>query len=189
MRTTALTLLISFAPVLISAPARASKKEGVTMADQANVAGKTLVLNGMGVREATVFNVNVYVAGLYLEQKSSDPSAILGSAGAKQLVMHFVRDVERADLVDAFDSGFEKTAGRAAKALAPRVAQLNGWMTDMKVGDRMVLTEVPGAGIEVTIRGKKVGTIPGADFARAFWAIFIGPEPPNAGLKSGLLGR
>jgi len=36
------------------------------------------------------------------------------------------------------------------------------------------------------IRGKL--TIKGDDFARAFLSIWLGTHPPNAGLKTGLLG-
>jgi hypothetical protein len=35
------------------------------------VAGKTLTLNGMGLREATILNIDVYVAGLYVEHPST----------------------------------------------------------------------------------------------------------------------
>ncbi len=55
--------------------------------------GKTLVLNGLGLR--TKFVVKVYVAGLYLEQKSSDANAILKADAPKRLVMQFMRDFEQ----------------------------------------------------------------------------------------------
>ena len=34
-------------------------------------------LNGLGLRTATMLKVKVYVIGLYLENKSSDPQAII----------------------------------------------------------------------------------------------------------------
>jgi len=52
----------------------------------------------------------------------------------------------------------------------------------------MTLTHKPGAGIEVDVNSKVQGTITGDDFARALLAIWLGPKPPNPGLKSGLLG-
>ena len=60
------------------------------MPNQITVAGQQLVLNGMGIREATVFNVDVYVAGLYVVQRSSDGNAIAASTTHKRLVLHFV---------------------------------------------------------------------------------------------------
>ena len=37
--------------------------------DKSTVAKKELILNGLGVRLATLFKVKVYVAGLYTEKK------------------------------------------------------------------------------------------------------------------------
>ncbi len=74
--------------------------------------GQSLVLNGLGVREATIFKVDVYVAGLYLRQRSSDPSQILKTDESKVLDMVFVHDVSRDQMVDAWREGFEKKAGR-----------------------------------------------------------------------------
>ena len=73
-------------------------------------------------------------------------------------------------------------------ALKERIAQFKGWMTNMKSGQQLTLTHTPGAGIDVTVNGKVQGTIAGEDFARALLAIWLGPKPPNPGLKAGLLG-
>ena len=45
---------------------RAGGRAGVTLPDQATVEGRTLILNGMGLRRATWLRVKVYVAGLDL---------------------------------------------------------------------------------------------------------------------------
>ena len=46
----------------------------------------------------------------------------------------------------------------------------------------------PAKGVTAEINGDAVGAIEGADFALAFLSIWLGPEPPNEDLKSGLLG-
>ncbi|MFW5739394.1 MAG: chalcone isomerase family protein, partial [Myxococcota bacterium] len=96
-------LVLAFSTIAVAA-----EKGGVTMPNTKTVAGKNLVLNGMGLREATVFNVDVYAAGLYLESKSKDGKAIAASNQTKQLVLHFVRDVDRSDIVGAWNEGFKK---------------------------------------------------------------------------------
>lgn len=174
---------------LVAAPSPAGELAGVTLPDQVTVSGKTLVLNGMGLREATMLKVDVYVAGLYLEERSSDPEAILRSGAAKRLVMEFVRDVGRKDLVKAWTEGIEKNAGREMEALRGGLEQLNSWMSDVKQGDVLTFTCVPGEGLVVDVKDQARGTIPGAEFARAFLKIWLGPGPPNPGLKEGLLGR
>jgi hypothetical protein len=166
----------------------AASKAGVTMPDSLTAGGKTLALNGLGLREATVMNIDVYVAGLYLENKSSDPAAILESQQVKRLDLVFVRDVDREDIVDAWKDGFKKNGADLA-AMGPRIGTLNAWMTDIKEKDSLVFLMEPQKGLTVTVKGRVKGTIPGDDFSKAFLAIWLGPSPPNKGLKTGLLGK
>ena len=63
----------------VPAPGTAGELAGVTLADQVTVEGRTLVLNGMGLRQATILRVHVYVGGLYLEARSADASQIMAS--------------------------------------------------------------------------------------------------------------
>jgi hypothetical protein len=169
--------------------ALSAELEGVSMPDQVTVDGKQLLLNGMGLREATFLKVDVYVAGLYLETRSSDPQEILDSAQAKRIVMHFVyKKVEQKKIAKGWTEGLEANTGeRFARYRAP-LERLNGWMEDMVAGDTMMFTAVPGKGLEVVVKDQAKGTIDDEEFAREFWAIWLGANPPNAGLKTGLLG-
>jgi hypothetical protein len=169
------------------APAAAAECGGVTMPEKADVGGQALVLNGMGLREATIFSVNVYAAGLYIPSKTSKASEVISADVPKKLVLHFVRDVDRGKSVDAYKESFKKNAAGSYDALKPKIDRLLGWMTDISDGDKMVYTYVPDKGVTVEIKGQKKGTIEGADFAEAFFKIWFG-DPPNKGLKSGLLG-
>ena len=180
------TVVLAF--TLMTLPAFAGEKGGVQMPDNIQVEGKALVLNGMGIREATILNIDVYVAGLYLESKSQDSSAILGSTQTKRLVLKFVREVERGDITKAWNEGFERNSSDSLPALQDRINTLNSWMAAMAVGDSMQFTYAQGKGLEVVVKGATKGTIPGDDFARAFLAIWL-RKPPNKGLKAGLLGK
>jgi Chalcone isomerase-like len=173
----------AFAPLLTQAATLA----GVTLPDSTQVAGKMLVLNGVGLR--TKFFVKVYVAGLYLEQKSSDANAIMKSDAPKRLVMHFVRDVSKSQMNDAFNEGFEKNSPDAAKSMKTDIDRLLGAVTDIKEGQEMVFTYVPGTGITMSINGQDKVTIAGPAFAPVVFSLWLGPKPPNADLKKGLLGQ
>jgi len=166
----------------------AGELSGVSLREQATVEGKALVLNGMGVRKAYGI-AKVYVAGLYLEAKSSDSAEILGSDSTKRIELRFVRDVGRQDIVKAWTEGFEKNAGAALASLQDRLDTLNRAMLDLKEKDSLAFSSLPGKGVVVEVNGKVAATIPGADFAKVLFAIWLGPEPPNAALKEGLLGR
>ncbi|HZN54343.1 MAG TPA: chalcone isomerase family protein [Candidatus Polarisedimenticolaceae bacterium] len=178
-----------FCLALAATPASAARLAGVDVPDRATVGGKTLVLNGTGLREATVLMVDVYVAGLYLEEETSDPSAILASSATKRLTMTFVRSVGREKLAEAWTEGFDKNAGDKRAALAPSLATLNGAMADVKKDDTIVLTYLPETGVTVTVKGKDAAVIPGEDFQRVLFSIWLGSSPPNVGLREGLLGR
>lgn len=181
-------LLSLFVAATVVPGAWGAEKAGVKLPDALSAGGKQLVLNGIGVREATVMNIDVYAAGLYLEAKSADPTQILGAPQVKRLDLVFVRDVDREDIVDAWKDGFKKNGADVA-ALAPRIGSLNAWMTDVKETDSLSFLLEPGKGLTVTVKGRARGTIPGDDFSRAFLAIWLGPSPPNRGLKAGLLGK
>jgi hypothetical protein len=175
--------------LVLADPATAARLEGVQLPDQVAVGGRNLVLNGLGVREATVLMVNVYVAGLYLEAKSSDAAAILSPGQPKQIVMKFVRSVGKEKLTEAFADGFNKNAGSDRAALADRLATLNAAMTDVRKEDVIALTYLPDSGVTVTVKGKDAPVIPGADFQRVLFSIWLGASPPNVSLREGLLGR
>jgi len=179
-----LVLLSLFALAL---PAVAAELAGVKMPDRVVVSGKPLLLNGMGIRKATFLRVKVYVAGLYLETKSTDAAKILASTQIERLSLHFVHDASRSQVSDAWKEGFEKNGEKLAP-LRERLEKLQGFMTDFRPGDTLEFTCFPGSGVEVAVKGQVRGTLPGDDFTRALLSIWLGPEPPNEDLKTGLLG-
>lgn len=182
------SVLIAGLLAAIASTAQGKQCSGVEFRERVQVDATELALNGLGMRKATFLKVNVYVGALYVVQPSQDAGQLLASRGPDELVLHFVRDVDAKDLRDAWSEGFAKNAKEQLPALQDRIARLNGWMGDMKKGQRLTFIRRPGTGIEVDVNGVAKGTIEGDDFARAFLAIWLGSSPPNPELKSGLLG-
>ena len=180
---------LSMIPLLVAAscPVTAAECVGVEMPDTAEVNGQVLSLNGMGLRAATFLKVKVYVAGLYLPEKSADAPAIIGSNGPWQLVLNFVRNVDTADINSAWREGFEKNAGDQLAALQDRIARLEGYLQDFVEGSTLTFSHVPGKGTEIVVDETRRGIIEGSDFSAALISIWLG-EPPNKELKEGLLG-
>jgi len=179
-----LAMLISVIAVCSVDVAYGKECKGVNFPEQAQVDGTNLTLNGLGLRQATMLKVNVYVAALYVAKPSNDANAILGSNTPKELILQFVRNVSESDLNKAWEEGFDKQAG----AFKDQLATLKSWMADMKTGERLTFVHKPGAGIQVDVNGAVKGTIKGDDFAKTFLSIWLGANPPNPGLKAGLLG-
>lgn len=183
-----LCLLASLTPAFCVGVVHGKECKGVSFPEQMQTEGGTLKLNGLGLRQATVLKVNVYVAALYVAQTSPDANAILKSDAPRQLVLHFVRDVGRADLNKSWDEDFEKNAKSDLPVLKERIEAFKGLMADMKTGQRLRFAYKPGAGTQVGVNGTVKGTIAGDDFGRALFSIWLGSRPPNPGLKAGLLG-
>lgn len=190
MKTNLKNILLPAVIVAALATGIAHGKEckSVNFPDQAQVEGTNLMLNGLGLRQATAFKVNVYVAALYVAKSSTDPNALLGSNTPSELILQFVRNVGADDLRKGWSEGFEKNAKDQLPAMKDRIATLNGWMGDIKTGERLTFIHKPGAGISVNVNGAVKGTIPGDDFAKAFLSIWLGADPPNPEIKAGLLG-
>ncbi len=175
--------------VCFAMPTRAGELAGVTLPGRTTAGKSTLVLNGMGLREVTWLRINVYVAGLYLETRSSDADAILGDDHPKRIVLLFVRSVGRRQIIHEWDESLRANVGQDFASLEERVATLHGWLPDtLSRGDEISLSFLPGEGLVVEIGGVVKGTIPGADFARAVFAVWLGPRPPDRDLRAGLLG-
>lgn len=167
----------------------AAKLEGVTMPDNIKVEGKSLVLNGIGMREATIFNVDVYVAGLYLESKSNNAEAILKSDQVKRIHLVFQRDVDRDEMMDALQKAFDRNAGAKADELKGHMRKFKSWLQTMKEDTSLTFTHLPGKGLVAAFDGKVRGTIPNDDFARVILAGWLGKEVTDEDLREQLLGK
>lgn len=178
---------IALAVLVYSSASHSAELKGVSMPDSEEVEGKKLVLNGMGVRLATIFDVKVYVAGLYLEHKSSDADAILKSTEVKKFHMQFVRDVEVAKSQNAWEESFSKHCEKYCDAYRKKMDQLKASLEEMKKGDTQTYVFTP-KGVKILMKGKLKADIEGADFASFILAGWIGPYPPNKSLKEGVLG-
>jgi hypothetical protein len=173
--------------LLTALPAGAGTLAGVSLPDNAEVAGKSLVLNGLGLRKK--FVIKVYVGGLYLPQKQRDAGRILEIDQPRQMVMHFLYDVSKEQMCDAWNEGLEANTPDAGADLKSAFGTLCGWMEELPKGNRLVMTYVPGEGTHVEVNGKAKGTLPGKAVADAILATWIGPKPgPGGDFKKAVLG-
>src|SRR5271157_1040137 len=187
MRKTVISLAVVVFVLSSMLDLHAASLAGVTLPDAAQVGSKTLVLNGLGLR--TEFMVKVYVAGLYLEQKSSDPSAIIKADSPNRIVMQFLHGASQSQMADAFKQSFNVNTPEAMKTMKADIVRLLGALEPVKVGDQMVFTYVPGTGTTFAINGKDKLTIAGPAFGPVLLSVWLGPKPPTAKVKRGMLGQ
>ena len=170
---------------MLDTAALAGELAGATLPDTLKSGDMTLKLNGLGLRKKSVFKV--YVGGLYLESPSKDAGAILAADQAKAIRMHFLRDLTKAQLVEALQSGFE---GNAKDKTGQKAAfdKMLALIPDVKEGDTLTFTYLPGKGTMLQVGNKELGAFAGKGFSDAVFSIFLGPKPPSEDLKKGMLG-
>lgn len=178
-------------------PAQAVTYEGQDFPDTLQLDGSTLALNGAGKRQVAIYPL--YLAALYLPQKTSSPDAIYAEPGPKRLEMRIViplvKDVSTQEFVKAIDKGVQRNCTETEKAaVAERVRQFNAAIAEVgrvKKGDLLRIDYLPAQGGTVlTVNGKVWGKpIEGQDFYAAFLKVFIGDKNSDARLRTGLLGK
>jgi len=179
-------IVLAFAAFAVNA----AEVAGVKLDDKTQVQSKELVLNGAGLRKRVVFNV--YVIGLYLPEKKSDPAAVLELAGPKRAAIHMLRDVSADTFTEALIEGLRENHIEADyKAFEPRVKELAGILAEIKEAKKgMAITlDWTGSATQLTANGKPAGKpIAGEDFYRALLRIWLGDKPVQNDLKRALLG-
>ena len=160
---------------------------GVSMPDTTKVGDTTLLLNGMGLREK--FWIDIYVAGLYLPSKMSNDMEILHLNQPKQITLEFIySEVTKEQMIEVLEENIANNPNFSQETIA-QIRQCGSWMTNFHKGDTATFEYDPTKGTAVHINNQVKGTIPGPDFMKAIFAMYIGPHPATADLKQGLLGK
>ncbi len=115
MRTFLAVLLAVPLLLVYTSPATAREVAGVTLPETTSASGKTLILNGAGLR--TRFFFKVYVIGLYLERPATDAGVVLGADSVRRAELHTLRALSGPEIASAIGSAFEQNAGDAATGL------------------------------------------------------------------------
>jgi len=172
-----------------SVQAQTVELEGVKLEPTAQVGGAALQLNGAGLRTRAIFKV--YVAGLYVPQKSADATALLAQKGPRRISITMLRNVDADSFSGALNDGLRANHTEAqVAALKSQIDTLNANLKavgEAKKGDVIHFEYLPDSGTRVTVNGQARGSaIPGEDFFTAVMRVWIGDKPVDADLKKGL---
>ncbi len=175
-----------FVLMVFSFSSRAAELAGLKAPDSVVIDGKMLVLNGLGLRKKTVFQVKVYVAVLYLSAPCQNDRAILGSPDIKELDIHFMRNVTAHDIANSWDEGFEKNCKTGCDVFKERLDRLKALSRDLKKGSVVRFYFHPDH-LVMNLEGLPPETFKGRDFADLILSNFLG-NPPSEDVKAGILG-
>ena len=128
-------------------PASALEIAGVNVADTATLDGKTLALNGAGLRTKSFLAIKVYVGALYVTQRSGDAAAIVAADAPKLLRITMLRNVDKDTMLNAFRDGIAANSPNQAAALAPRLKQVeNSFPAEFKEKQVLAVSYLPEIG-------------------------------------------
>ncbi|THJ23815.1 MAG: hypothetical protein CAF44_001660 [Nitrospira sp. CG24D] len=167
--------------------AGAAEFEGIAFADTYQSGSTTMRLHGVGLARF-LRTIKVYVAALYV---------IAGTTGdhilddvPKRLELSYFRSLDGTDIARAAEKNLaDNVAVATIAALRPRIDRMHRAYENVRPNDRYALTYLPGVGTELALNGQSKVVIEGADFAAAYFSIWLGPDPINQILKEGLLTK
>ena len=180
-------LMLLFTVVGLTAFSQTKTVAGVKFATTTKVNGKTLEMNGGGLREK--YWIDLYVAALYLENKTSDPGKIIYADDEQAIHIKIISgSVTRERFVESVKEGFSNA--NHGKATSDQIKKFIGFFNeDINEGDRIYLEYTPKEGLSVIKNGKVKGKIEGLEFKKALFAIWFGSNPADSTLKKGMLGK
>lgn len=185
-RITALLALLFLVPAASAADTVAV--DGAVFPARVTVDGTRLDLAGSGSATYRVV-ITVYAAALYAPPGTA-PGRILDASTPRRLVIHYFHDIRAEQIIAAAMTVLNRQLPRDRwNALSDRIERFHGWYGAVSDGDRYTLTYRPGAGTSLSLNGRQLGTINGADFARAYFGIWLAPEPLSSRLRADLLSR
>jgi len=158
----------------------------------------TLLGTGLRVKKIAFLKFKAYAFGFYIDKASVDgPLAPFkgkpvsdemrkvlqtGDFG-KELVLHFLRDLDASKIQDAMRDALEKGTDKTV------LDQFISYFPEVKEGERCTLRWVPGGTIETVMVGQEKPPITDKAFAETLYGLYVGPDPLQKDFKEGTVAR
>ncbi len=163
--------------------------EGVEVPEVVETENSILLLNGTG--ERVVFDKQLYVAGLYLQAPETDWQEVVEADAPMAIQMQVTNAVVASSdmTMNAINSGFRSNMpGGDISSIKDKVEAFKACFSDFVYNDDKFLIEyIPDVGTTVYKNGEKKDTIPGYEFKKAAFSIWIGKKPAQKSMRAGML--
>jgi hypothetical protein len=164
--------------------AEAREVAGKELPEAVDVGDATLRLNGAAVQRK--FFWNIYSVALYLESPTRSPQQAVATDQVKRIHLRMLRDASRAQVADALRNGVRSNSPNLGD-IEERLQRLLSALPDVKLGDEITVTYVPGKGTTLHSDRKGDLVVEGKDFADAFFRIWLGDSSGIARVRRGLM--
>ncbi len=146
-----------------------------------------LSLNGSGAR--TKYLMEMYIAGLYLAQPSSEPAAIVAADAPMAIRLEITSGlVTEEKLAESLNEGFHNATGGRPEPIRKEIDLFRKCLAGkIAKGDVLDLVYLPGHGVIVAKNGKQQGIVQGLAFKQALFGVWLSNNPADKDLKRAML--
>ena len=177
-------VLLSLAPGPVAATS--VRVEGSEFSRSVTLDGSRLFLKGTSLQRYLLV-VKGYAGAFYLPADTPANQA-LGPV-PKYLVLEYKVSISAADFAEATTRMIQQAVdAKTFASLEDRLNALNALYADVKPNDRYSLYYHPNRGTQLALNGKVAGTLPGLDFAKSLFGVWLGEKPIDPDFRDRLLG-
>jgi hypothetical protein len=175
--------------IIMSPVGNAKEIEGVNMPESLEVATGKLILNGAGVRSK--FFMDLYIGGLYLQNKSNNPEEVIEGDEPMAIRLHIISSlITSKKMEDATREGFENATKGNTERIKSQIEEfISVFKEKIEENDIFDLIYLPGKGLEVYKNSEFKSRIEGLAFKRALFGIWLSDKPAQKSLKKEMLGN
>jgi Chalcone isomerase-like len=171
---------------MVSKPVSAAEIDGTVFEEEHRYKDVQMTLKGTAMLRYMRF-IKAYAGALYLQEDTVSHDAL--NDVPKRLVLEYRYAISAEDFADATTDIIKRNVDEPMfRRLESRVQDLNDMYRNVQPNDRYSLIYIPGHGTELILNDVPLGVIPGADFARAVFSIWIGNTPIDESFRDRLLG-
>lgn len=128
----------------------------------------------------------VYSIGLYLEDP--DHAERILDDVPKRLDVEYLRSVSATQLADLSIRHLQALyPTQVLERVAEGLAAINEGYIDLEAGDRCSITYLPNRGTVLAVNGETRCVVPGSEFAKIYFSMWLGESPLDEGLRDRLL--
>ena len=150
------------------------------------ISGQNAPLRGNALFRYLGFRL--YTVALYTVAPTAWKAELALGEVPKRLIIRYSRLIKKEQIIAAAEKNLKSNPKVSWERISPRVQQLNKYYENVKKGDEYTLTYIPGKGTSLELNGSQKTTIPGEDFARAYFGIWLSESSINERLRLQLLG-
>jgi hypothetical protein len=167
--------MVVAAAALLSSVADARVVANVELAETVQVEGRELRLKRAALKEKLWFDV--FVWGLYMESDARTTQEAVAKPCAKRLHITLKRNLKREQLVENIRGTLGTARSMQSAEMRAGLEQFIGALRDVRKGEDLLITYVPGQGTYVTGQVREDAFIAGKPFADALFAAWLERNP------------